>query len=270
MSKVWFITGTSRGFGRAFAAAALGRGDQVAATARSVDALDGLVEAYGETVLPLELDVTDKSQVSAAVAAALARFGRIDVLVNNAGYGLFGAVEELSEEAIRDQMETNFFGALWVSQAVVPVLRKQGCGHIVQISSVGGIGAFPSLGGYHASKWALEGLSESLAGEVASSGIKVTIVEPGAFATDWGGSSAVHAEPLPAYDGLRSAMASRPHQPGADPDAAAAALLQGVDAEVPPLRVLFGSGPVELVKGIYQQRLDTWADWAHVAYTAQG
>jgi NAD(P)-dependent dehydrogenase (short-subunit alcohol dehydrogenase family) len=140
----------------------------------------------------------------------------------------------------------------------------------VQISSVGGIGAFPSLGGYHASKWALEGLSESLAGEVASSGIKVTIVEPGAFATDWGGSSAVHAEPLPAYDGLRSAMASRTHQPGADPDAAAAALLQVVDAEVPPLRVLFGSGPVEMVKGIYQQRLDTWADWAYVAHTAQG
>jgi NAD(P)-dependent dehydrogenase (short-subunit alcohol dehydrogenase family) len=270
MSKVWFITGASRGFGRAFAAAALGRGDQVAATARSVDTLADLVEAYGDAVLALKLDVTDKVQVGSAAAATLARFGRIDVAVNNAGYGLFGAVEELSEQAVRDQMETNFFGALWVSQAVLPAMREQGSGHLVQISSIGGVAAFPSLGGYHASKWALEAMSESLAGEVASSGIKVTIVEPGAFETDWGGSSAVHSQPLPAYDGLRSAMASRPRQPGADPEAAARALLEVVDAEAPPLRVLFGSGPVELVKGIYQQRLDTWAQWVHVSHAAQG
>ncbi|MEV5848592.1 SDR family NAD(P)-dependent oxidoreductase [Streptomyces sp. NPDC051985] len=270
MSKVWFITGTSRGFGRAFAEAALSRGDRVAATARRPGALKDLVDGFGEAVLPLELDVTDGAQVEAAVDAALDRFGRLDVVVNNAGYGLFGAVEELSEQAVRDQMETNFFGALKVSRAVLPAMRRQGAGHIIQISSVGGIGAFPTLGGYHASKWALEGLSESLAAEVAPAGITVTLVEPGAFATDWGGSSAVHAEPLEAYDGLRSAMGSRPRQPGADPQAAARALLEVVDADAPPLRVLFGAGPVEMVKGIYQQRLDTWAQWADVARAAQG
>ncbi|MFD0439949.1 SDR family NAD(P)-dependent oxidoreductase [Streptomyces chartreusis] len=270
MSKVWFITGTSRGFGRAFAEAALSRGDRVAATARRPGALKDLVDGFGEAVLPLELDVTDGAQVEAAVAAALDRFGRLDVVVNNAGYGLFGAVEELSEQAVRDQMETNFFGVLKVSQAVLPAMRRQGAGHIVQISSVGGVGAFPTLGGYHASKWALEGLSESLAAEVAPAGIKVTLVEPGAFATDWGGSSAVHAEPLEAYDGLRSVMGSRPRQPGADPQAAARALLEVVDSDAPPLRVLFGAGPVEMVKGIYQQRLDTWAQWADVARAAQG
>jgi NAD(P)-dependent dehydrogenase (short-subunit alcohol dehydrogenase family) len=271
MSKVWFITGTSRGFGRQFAESALERGDQVAATARDLSTLDDLVAKYGDVILPLALDVTDKAAVGTAVAAAHEKFGRMDVVVNNAGYGLFGMIEELTERQLRDQLETNLYGAFWVTQAVLPILREQGSGHIVQTSTIGGIGAFPSLGGYHASKWALEGFSESLAQEVAGFGIKVTLVEPGGFATDWAGSSAVHAEPNPAYAPIREAMAAR--AAGAergDPAAAGPALLQIVDAENPPLRVLFGSQPVDLVKHLYAQRLQTWDEWAHVSHAAQG
>ncbi|GAA1642605.1 SDR family oxidoreductase [Actinoplanes couchii] len=271
MSKVWFITGTSRGFGRTFTEAALDRGDKVAATARDTGSLDGLVAKYGDAILPLALDVTDKDAVSAAVVTAYQKFGRLDVVVNNAGYGLFGAVEEITEEQLRDQLETNLFGAFFVTRAVLPILREQQSGHIVQISTIGGVGAFPNLGGYHASKWALEGLTESLAQEVAGFGIKVTLVEPGGFATDWAGSSAVRATPQPAYQPLRDAMAARAGgaQYG-DPAAAGPALLQIVDAENPPLRVLFGSQPTQIVKHLYAQRLQTWSDWEHVSHAAQG
>ncbi|MER5527984.1 SDR family NAD(P)-dependent oxidoreductase [Streptomyces sp. NPDC002677] len=272
MSKVWFITGTSRGIGRAFAESALERGDKVAATARNVAALDDLVAEYGDdAVLPVALDVTDKAAVAAAVAAAHEKFGRLDVVVNNAGYGLFGMVEEVTEQQVRDQMETNFFGAFWVTQAVLPILRAQGSGHIVQVSSVGGVAAFPSLGAYHGSKWALEGFSDSLAQEVAGMGIKVTIVEPGGFTTDWAGSSAAHAELNPAYDQVRVAMGERMGDARySDPANAGAALLQIVDAENPPLRVFFGTEPMEIVEPVYAQRLQTWADWAHVSKVAQG
>jgi len=271
VSKVWFITGTSRGFGRSFAESALERGDKVAATARDTGTLDDLVAKYGEAVLPLTLDVTDKPAVAAAVAAAHETFGRLDVIVNNAGYGLFGMVEELTEQQLRDQLETNFFGAVWVTQAVLPMLRAQGAGHIVQISTIGGVAAFPSLGGYHASKWALEGLTEALAQEVAGTGINVTLVEPGPFATDWAGSSAVHAEPNPAYDPIRQAMAARSGTAKyGDPAAAGPALLQIVDADKPPLRVLFGTQPVQIVNHLYAQRLQTWNDWEHISRASEG
>ena len=181
MTKNWYITGTSRGFGREFAITALERGDRVAATARNLSSLDDLVQKYGDALLPLELDVTDKAAVGETVRRAHEAFGSLDVVVNNAGYGHFGAVEELSEQEIRDQLETNFFGALWVTQAVLPILREQGSGHIIQISTIGGVGAFPNIGAYHASKWALEGLTEALSKEVAELGIKVTLVEPGGF-----------------------------------------------------------------------------------------
>ncbi|GGL14116.1 short-chain dehydrogenase/reductase [Nocardia jinanensis] len=271
MSKVWFVTGSSRGFGREFVRAALARGDKVAATARDVESLSSLVSEYGDAVLPLSLDVTDRAAVDKAVARAHETFGRLDVVVNNAGYGLFGAVEELSEQQIRDQFETNLFGALWVTQAALPLLREQGGGHIIQISTVGGVTTFPNLGGYHASKWALEGLSEALAKEVAGFGIKVTLVEPGGFATDWSGSSAVRAEPLPAYDGIRAALARAPKygQPG-NPQAVGPALLKIVDAEEPPLRVFFGSMPLQILPSVYAERLQTWTDWADVAEEAQG
>lgn len=274
MSKVWFITGASKGFGRVFTESALGAGDKVVATARRVETLADLPAAHGDAVLTLPLDVTDKAAVDGAVKTAIAHFGRLDVVVNNAGYGLFGAVEELSEADIRDQMETNFFGALWVTQAVLPQLREQRGGHIVQISTIGGIAAFPAIGGYHASKWALEGLSETLAQEVAPFGIKVTLVEPGGFSTDWAGPSAAHAAPNPAYDYIREARAKQraAAEPGfiGDPAAVGPALLKIVNAENPPLRVLFGAPPVQIVKRLYRERLDTWAEWERVSIEAQG
>jgi len=269
--KVWFITGSSRGFGRAFAEAALERGDRVAATARDVSTIKNLCDAYGDRVLPLTLDVTDPAEVSTAVAAAHQAFGRLDVVVNNAGYGLFGAVEETTEAQLRAQMETNFFGAVWVTQAVLPYLRAQGGGHIVQMSSVAGVGAFPGFGAYHASKWALEGLTESLAGEVAGFGIAVTLVEPGPYDTDWGGSSAVHTTPIPEYRPVcEAAMAQLAGLPSGKPATAAQALLSIVDAEHPPLRVLFGSLPPLMVKDIYAQRLQSWQAWETVSRQADG
>ncbi|MBA2813305.1 SDR family NAD(P)-dependent oxidoreductase [Streptomyces sp. KM273126] len=271
MTKVWFVTGSSRGLGRSFVEAALSRGDQVAATARHPQTLHDLAELHGDAVLPLPLDVTDRTAVTAAVNAAHEHFGRLDVIVNNAGYGLFGMIEELTEQQLRAQMETNFFGAFWATQAVLPLMRAQGQGHIIQISSVNGITAFPFIGGYNASKWALEGFSESLAQEVQGLGIKVTLVEPGSFDTDWVDSSAVQATPNPAYKQLHTALeALRDTRQPADPAAAGRALLQIVDAEQPPLRVLFGSQPVDIVKGLYAQRLQTWADWEHVSRAAQG
>ena len=168
-SKVWFITGTSKGFGRVWAEAALARGDRVAATARDVKTLQPLVDRFGDLVAAIALDVTDKAAVAAAVAETIKRFGRIDVAVNNAGYGLFGAIEEVSEAEARAQLETNLFGALWVTQAVLPQMREQGSGHIIQVSSIGGVNAFPTVGLYHASKWGLEGFSQSLAAEVRAS-----------------------------------------------------------------------------------------------------
>lgn len=272
-SKTWFITGTSRGFGREWAIAALERGDRVAATARDTSSLDDLTEVHGEAVLPLELDVTDRDAVYAAVKQAHDRFDGLDVVVNNAGYGQFGLVEELSEDEARAQIETNLFGALWVTQAALPYLREQGSGHIIQVSSIGGISAFPNVGMYHASKWALEGISQSLSQEVADFGIKVSLVEPGGFSTDWGGSSARHATPLTAYDEYREKAQqernTRISTPG-DPVATRAAILTIVDAAEPPLRVFFGEAPLAIATQDYESRLQTWRDWQPVSLVAQG
>src|SRR6202789_4351496 len=208
--KVWFITGTSRGFGREWAIAALDRGDKVAATARDLGTLDDLVAKFGDAILPVKLDVTDRQAAFAAVRQAHERFGWLDVVLNNAGYGQFGMVEEISEAEIRAPLDTNVVGALWVPQAALPLLREQGRGHIIQVSSIGGVSAFMNTGAYHASKWALEGFSQSLAQEVAGFGIKVTLIEPTGYSTDWSGSSAKHATPLSAYDPVREkALASR-------------------------------------------------------------
>jgi len=272
MSKTWFITGTSRGFGREWALAALERGDRVAATARDASTLDELVAAHGDAVLPLALDVTDRDAAFAAVARAHEHFGRLDVVVNNAGYGQFGMVEELSEAESRQQIETNLFGALWVTQAALPFLRAQGSGHVLQVSSIGGISAFPTVGIYHASKWALEGISQALAQEVAGFGIKVTLVEPGGYSTDWGGSSAKHATALPAYDGVREVAANRPSRRGTpgDPVATRGPVLTLVDSDDPPLRVFFGSAPLAIAKADYEQRLATWEKWQPLSVEAHG
>jgi NAD(P)-dependent dehydrogenase (short-subunit alcohol dehydrogenase family) len=271
MPKVWFITGASKGFGREFAIVALERGDQVAATARDTSSLDDLLATYGDAILPITLDVTDKAADGDAIRQAHERFGRLDIVINNAGYGQFGTVEELSEADLRDQLETNFFGAIWITQAALPILRAQGSGHIIQVTSVGGIGAFPNVGAYHASKWALEGITESLAQEVAPFGIKVTLVEPAGFSTDWAGPSSRSAEPMPEYQHVREARARQRSgfRPG-DPKAAAQALLDIVDAGEPPLRVLFGSQAPEMIYPIYERRLQTWRDWEATSKRAQG
>jgi NAD(P)-dependent dehydrogenase (short-subunit alcohol dehydrogenase family) len=267
-NKVWFITGVSRGFGRIWAEAALQRGDRVAATARDKDSLKELTSKYGDKVFTSALDVTDRKACFAAVAAANEHFGRLDIVVNNAGYGQFGAIEELSEEEARDQIETNLFGALWVTQAAIPVMRAQQSGHILQVSSIGGVTAFPGIGMYHASKWGLEGFTESLALEVAPFGIHVTLIEPAGYETDWAGSSAKRAKPIAAYDEMRKAP--RPTANRGKPEATAAAILKIVDSAEPPLRLFLGTMPLPLIKDRYQQRLATWEKWNDVSVEAQG
>ena len=272
--KTWFITGTSRGFGREWATAALERGDRVAATARDTASLDDLVATYGDAVLPIALDVTDRAADVAAVQRAHEHFGALDVVINNAGYGHFGMVEELTEQEVRAQFETNVFGAIWVTQAALPILRAQGSGHIIQVSSIGGLSAFPNLSAYNSSKWALEGFSQALAGEVAEFGIHITLVEPAGFATDWSGSSAQRSAENPAYDAARERRAQQRAKQNAagagDPAASAAALLRIVDADEPPLRVFFGTAALGIVSADYEARLANWQKWDDVARLAQG
>jgi NAD(P)-dependent dehydrogenase (short-subunit alcohol dehydrogenase family) len=276
MSKVWFVTGSSRGLGRSFVEAALSRGDRVAATARDTGSLDELVAAYGDAVLPLELDVTDKTAAFEAVKRARERFGRLDVIVNNAGYAQIGAIEELTERQLRDQFETNFFGAVWVIRAALPHLREQGAGHIIQMSSVAGLIAMPLGGAYQASKWALEALNETLAQEVADFGVKVTVIEPAGFATRSGKNpdpldNGHMAEADPVYDGLRRRLAGvMGKQPAGDPAAAARTLLKIVDSGNPPLRVLFGQGFHQMLQQVYADRLTTWADGQDLSTAAHG
>jgi NAD(P)-dependent dehydrogenase (short-subunit alcohol dehydrogenase family) len=270
VSKTWFITGASKGFGREWTEAALERGDRVAATARDPKTLDALVEAHGDAVLPLRLDVTDRDADFAAVQQAAAHFGRLDIVVNNAGYGHFGMIEELSEEDIRAQMETNFFGALWVTQAALPIMRAQGSGHILQVSSIGGISAFPSIGAYHASKWALEAFSQSLSLEVKGFGIHVTLIEPGGYSTDWRGPSAKHSEENAAYAEVREGRNRAPAGSPGDPTATRLAMLKVVDAEEPPLRIFFGAAPLGIATKEYESRLALWNEWQPVSLEAHG
>ena len=267
--KTWFITGASRGFGQVWTTAALERGDRVAATARNPDTLAGLKEKYGDRFLPLGLDVTDRAKVFATVNEAAETLGRLDVVVNNAGYGLFGMVEETTEAQARAQLDTNLFGALWVTQAALPIMRAQENGHIVQVSSIGGIAAFPSLGLYNASKWALEGMSEALAQEVRPLGLRLTIVEPGPYGTDWSGDSAAHTVPIDAYEPIREARrAGASARTPRDPSVTAHALLTLVDLPDPPLRLFLGEYPYEIAERAYQQRLDTWRQWRDLSETA--
>jgi len=269
--RIWFITGASKGFGYVWTEAALERGDSVAAAARNIASLDGLKARHGEKLLPLALDVGNKIAVDTAVAEPRKQFGRIGIAINNAGYGLFGAIEEVSEKEARAQIETNLFGALWVTQAVLPIMRAQKAGHIIQISSIGGVWAIPTVGLYHASKWGLEGFSQALAAEVQPLGIKVTIVEPGGFATEWGTTSAHRAKQMPAYDAARASLANiRTASTPGDPKATASALLRIVDATEPPLRVFFGSAGLTMIKREYAERIATWEKWNDVSLEAQG
>ncbi len=271
ISKVIFISGASRGFGKIWAEAFLNEGHRVIATARDTNALADLSTRFGEKLLTLKLNVTDREAATAAIRKANDHFGRIDVLINNAGYGLFGAVEESSEAHARDIMETNFFGLLWLTQAVLPIMRAQKSGHIIQISSILGLLAWPTSGLYNASKHAVEGLSATLAQEVKEFGIHTTIVEPGVFGTDFSGSSAVHATAIPAYDQLKSGIDLMISEMSfGNPTATADAMLKLVNSNTPPLRYILGKDVLPAVKQEYEHRLSQWEAWQNVAVAAHG
>ncbi|MCK9858625.1 SDR family NAD(P)-dependent oxidoreductase [Paenibacillus sp. ATY16] len=270
--KVWFITGASRGLGRIWAEAALSRGDMVAATARTPESIIDLKERFGDAVLPLALDVTDSRQVEHVVQQAHAHFGRLDVVLNNAGYTLVGTTEEANESDVRELFDANYFGTLRVIRAALPLLRLQGSGHILGVSSAMGIVAAPLIGFYCASKWAVEALHDSLAQEVKGFGIKVTLLEPGAFATDFGSPLSMKtSQVMEVYAELRNRVSTRlSTEERGDPKATAEAILQIVDAEDPPLRFAVGAGVLPLVRETYADRLATWETWEAVSNGAQG
>ena len=269
--KIWFITGAARGFGHIWAQAALARGDKVAATARDLKTLDSLQLQHGQNVLPLQLDVTNREAVFKAVNHAHQHFGRLDVILSNAGYGFMGAIEEASIEDIRANFETNVFGTLSVIQAALPLLRAQGSGHFLPVSSLAGLVAVPTAGIYEGAKFAVEAIAEALAAEVAAFGIKVTIIEPGAYATNFLSDASIkQAVPNPIYNPVRDQLAAMltPDMIG-NPAATAAAILKVVDAREPPLRLILGSG-LPMVRQVYAERIKTWEAWEDVSKAAQG
>lgn len=269
--KTWFITGASNGFGREWALAALERGDRVAIAARRTALLLEVAEDFGDAALPITLDVTDRAAVFEAMARAYSHFGRIEVVVNCAGGGHFGAVEELTEQEARANLDRNFFSAIWITQAALPFMRRQGSGRLLMVSSVGGLTGISSLGIYCASKWALEGLCEALTAEVARFGIKVTIVEPAGYRTNPQGRvvSAPHPDYAAEHDVLRERNDVIAAAAG-DPAATRDAILRVVDAVDPPPRLLLGAGSVDLIGEIYESRLAAWRSWAEVSNAAQG
>lgn len=270
-NKVWFITGSSRGFGRIWAEAALKRGDKVAATARNAGSIADFKERYGANVLTLELDVTRPDQVKRAVTTAYEHFGRLDVVLNNAGYSLVGTIEEGSAEDVRQLYDTNIFGPLGVIQAALPLLRQQGGGHILGVSSGLGLVTLPVIGYYCSTKWAFEALHESLAAEVRSFGIKVTIIEPGAYATEFGSQRSLKsAAGMEIYAPLKDQFFERlRHSERGDPQATPEALFKIVDAERPPLRFFLGSQNLPWVRAAYEGRLKMWEEWEAVSDAAQ-
>lgn len=272
MAKTIFITGASRGFGRIWAEAFLRRGDNVVATARNPDALAGLVKEFPSNLFVLKLDVTDRIGSFNAIETAYRHFGGIDILINNAGFGHVGAVEEVSETEVRSQFETNVLGSLWAIQAVLPIMRKQNSGQIIQLSSALGINTVPLMGIYSAAKFAVEGLTETLASEVSSFGIKVTIVEPGGYSTDFfGNNSLALSTAVSAYDTLRKEFyAHAEDQDSGNPEATTEAILSLADAENPPLRLLLGKTTFPWVKNTYEERLKTWEAWQSVSVAAHG
>jgi NADP-dependent 3-hydroxy acid dehydrogenase YdfG len=267
-NPVWFITGASSGLGRALSQAVLERGWRAVLTARRPEQLADLAARHGEKALVLALDVTDAGSIEKAVSAAEGRFGRIDVLVNNAGYGYLAAIEEGEEAEVRAQFETNVFGLLAVTRRVLPGMRSRREGHIFNLSSLGGLVAFAATGYYHATKFAVEALSESLAHEVGPLGIRVTIVEPGAFRTDWAGRSMVESKTTIAdYAGTAgkrraATRAASGQQPG-DPVRAAAAVIAAFEAGEAPLRLLLGAAALTIARArldALRENFDAWAE----------
>ncbi|MGV7114964.1 oxidoreductase [Paenibacillus kyungheensis] len=271
--KVIFITGSSSGFGRSITEKALAEGYNVVATARNTDTLTSLVEQYTSNILVLELDVTNPEQIKQAVATAVDHFGKIDVLINNAGIGYFASVEESIEEQTRKMFEINFWGLMNATNAVLPFMRNQQSGHIINLSSIGGLTSFPTLGYYHATKYAVEGISESLAQEVSPFHIHVTLIEPSSFRTDWGGRSSVKTKPtISTYQETLSPMLDHMEQasgqePG-DPEKAALAILKVIESDNPPLRLLLGKAAYQAATHKFTNLLQTIEDWKETTINA--
>jgi NAD(P)-dependent dehydrogenase (short-subunit alcohol dehydrogenase family) len=272
MSKVWFITGSSRGLGRSLTEAVLASGDKVAATARNPEHLNDLLEKYPEQVYPLQLDVTSKEQIIAAVERTIEKFGRIDVLVNNAGFGIIGATEAYTDEQVRSQLETNLYAPIAITRAVLPYMRKQRSGRILQISSIGGRVGNAGLTIYQAAKFGLGGFSEALAKEVAPLGIKVTCVEPGGFRTDWVATSSMYD--VPDIDGYETTVGVRKElftggkfTPMGDPDKAEKAMVELANNPEPPVHLVFGSEAVAMIKQANTLRSEEMEKWLPVSFS---
>ena len=269
MTKIWFITGSSRGLGRSLTEAVLAKGDKVAATARNPEQLKDLTEKYPEQIFPVQLDVNDKAQIVSAVENTIKHFGRIDVLVNNAGFGIIGAAEAFSEEQVRSQLETNLYAPIAITRVVLPYMRKQRSGRILQISSVGGRVGNAGLTMYQAAKFGLGGFSEALAKEVAPLGIYVTCVEPGGFRTDWAGASMTYAPQLEGYESTVGArqdyFKSGKFSPMGDPDKAAKVMLELADNPTPPVHLVLGSEAIGLLKAADKARAEELEKWLPVS-----
>lgn len=265
MAKVWFITGSSRGLGRSLTEAVLAKGDQVVATARKPEQLNDLVAKYPSQILAVQLDVTQKSEVLKAVADAVAHFGKIDVLVNNAGFGITGATEAFTDEQVRSQLETNLYAPIEITRAVLPYMRKQRSGQILQVSSIGGRIGNAGISIYQAAKFGLSGFTEALAKEVAPLGIKVTSIEPGGFRTDWGGDSMTYADKVEGYettvDWVREFLRTGGYVPTGDPAKAATAMINLVEHPAPPVHLVLGSDAIGLLKqadAVRQAEMEAW------------
>lgn len=268
MKRVWFITGSSRGLGRSLTEAVLAKGDSVAATARNTNALKGLVAKYDKQILPVTLDVTDYDQIHLAVETAIAHFGKIDVLVNNAGFGIVGAAEAFSDEQVRSQLETNLYAPIEITRAVLPHMRKQKSGRILQISSIGGRVGNAGVSIYQAAKFGLSGFSEVLAKEVADLGILVTSIEPGGFRTDWAGDSMTYAPRIEGYDLVdkrRNFFQSKDFIPTGDPEKAAEVMLDLVDHPQPPVHLVLGSEAIGMLKHADATRTEEMEKWMEVS-----
>lgn len=269
MTKVWFITGSSRGLGRSLTEAVLAKGDSVAATARDITSLNDLKDKYPDQIHPLKLDVTQEKEIHAAITSTIARFGRIDVLVNNAGFGITGAVEGYTNEQVTSQLETNLYAPIALTRGVLPIMRKQRSGHILQVSSIGGRVGSGGVSIYQAAKFGLSGFSEGLAVEVAPLGIRVTCVEPGGFRTDWAGESMTYAPHVEGYettvDTRVAAFKSGAVKPMGDPDKAARVMIDITAHPQPPLHLLLGSEAVAIVKYSEAAKLRELKQWETVS-----
>jgi len=269
MAKIWFITGSSRGLGRSLTEAVLLKGDKVAATARNPENLNDLVERYSDQIYPIKLDVTNQSEIRDAVKSAVEHFGQIDVLVNNAGFGIIGAAEAFTDEQVYSQLETNLYAPIEVTRAVLPYMRKQRSGHILQISSVGGRVGNAGLTMYQAAKFGLGGFSEALAKEVAPFGIHVTCVEPGGFRTDWAGASMTYAAEIEGYEETVQQRSeffkSGKFVPMGDPDKAAKVMVDLVDDTEPPVHLVLGSEAISILKDANNKRDDEMEKWLPVS-----